>query len=192
MKLNLRIHAEPHLTHRSESVSFVWVRITTTTMYKMCRYLFLSYWHDWSADKQISVVVANNWKLIDEKNDESCACYSHWKKLAGITEFQVRLLWSDAIDSCLWTYWNNRFRISKLRQTQQHDNGSESLNSSQPADNMSVYNYMHHDLFLTIEVSALLNWIDITSRGLRKKWISCYIKCLQLTVWIWFINVYNV
>ena len=28
---------------------------------------------------------------------------------------------------------------------------------------MSVYNYMHHDLFLTIEVSALLNWIDVMS-----------------------------
>jgi hypothetical protein len=53
------------------------------------------------ADKQISVVVATIEKLIDEKNDESCACYSHQKKLAGITEFQVRLLQSDAIDSHL-------------------------------------------------------------------------------------------
>ncbi len=31
-------------------------------------------------DKQISVVVATIEKLIDEKNDESCACYSHQKK----------------------------------------------------------------------------------------------------------------
>jgi len=29
---------------------------------------------------------------------------------------------------------------------------------------MGIYNYMHHDLFLTIEVNALLNWIDVTSR----------------------------
>jgi hypothetical protein len=29
------------------------------------------------ADKQISVVVATIEKLIDEKNDESHACYSH-------------------------------------------------------------------------------------------------------------------
>jgi len=29
------------------------------------------------ADKQISVVVVTIEKLIDEKNDESCACYSH-------------------------------------------------------------------------------------------------------------------
>jgi len=29
------------------------------------------------ADKQIPVVVATIETLIDEKNDESCACYSH-------------------------------------------------------------------------------------------------------------------
>jgi len=66
-------------------------------------------------NKQISVIVTTIEKLIDEKNDESHACYSHWKKLAGITEFQIRLLQSDAIDSHLWTYWNNRFRIPKLK-----------------------------------------------------------------------------
>jgi len=55
-------------------------------------------------DKQISVVVTTIENLIDEKNDESCACYSHQKKLAAITEFQVRLLQSDAVDSCLQTY----------------------------------------------------------------------------------------
>jgi len=44
------------------------------------------------ADKQIPVVVATIEKLIDEKNDKSCACYPHQKKLAGIAEFQVRLL----------------------------------------------------------------------------------------------------
>jgi len=43
-------------------------------------------------DKRISVVVATIEKLIDEKNDESHACYLHRKKLAAITEFQVRLL----------------------------------------------------------------------------------------------------
>jgi len=43
-------------------------------------------------DKRIPVVVATIKKLIDEKNDESCACYLHRKKLAAITEFQVRLL----------------------------------------------------------------------------------------------------
>jgi len=115
-------------------------------------------------DKWISVVVTTIEKLINEKNDESHACYSHWKKLAGITEFQVKLLQSNAIDSRLWTYWNNRFRISKLKT----DSATWQWfwvidHSSQPADNMSVYNYMHHDLFLTIEVNALLNWIDITS-----------------------------
>jgi len=52
-------------------------------------------------DKQIPVVVATIEKLIDEENDESCACYSHQKKLANTTEFQVRLLQSDAIDSHL-------------------------------------------------------------------------------------------
>jgi hypothetical protein len=72
-------------------------------------------------------------------------------------------LQSDAIDSHLWTYWNNRFRISKLKT----DSATWQWfwvidHSSQPADNMSI-NYMHHDLFLTIEVDALLNWIDITS-----------------------------
>jgi len=67
------------------------------------------------ADKQISVVIATIKKLIDEKNDESHACYSHQKKLADTTEFQVRLLQSNTIDSCLWIYWNNRFRISKLK-----------------------------------------------------------------------------
>ncbi len=116
------------------------------------------------ADKQISVVIATIKKLIDEENDESCACYSHQKKLAGTTEFQVRLLWSNTIDSCLWTYWNDRFRISKLKT----DSATWQWfwvidHSSQPADNMSIYNYMHHDLFLTIEVDALLNWIDIMS-----------------------------
>jgi len=55
-------------------------------------------------DKRIPVVVATIEKLIDEKNDESCACYSHQKKLAGIAEFQIRLLQSDAIDSHLQTY----------------------------------------------------------------------------------------
>ena len=44
------------------------------------------------ADKQIPVVVATIEKLIDEKNDKRCACYPHQKKLAGIAEFQVRLL----------------------------------------------------------------------------------------------------
>jgi len=116
------------------------------------------------ADKWISVVVTTIEKLIDEKNDESHACYSHWKKLADTAEFQVRLLQSDAIDSHLWTYWNNRFRISKLK--------TDSAtwwwfwvidHSSQSADNMSIYNYMHHDLSLTIEVNVLLNWINITS-----------------------------
>jgi len=116
-------------------------------------------------DKQIPVVIATIEKLIDEENDESCACYSHQKKLANTTEFQVRLLQSDAIDSHLWTYWNNRFRIPKLKT----DSATWQWfwvidHSSQPADNMSIYNYMHHDLFLTIEVGVLLNWIDIMSR----------------------------
>jgi len=53
------------------------------------------------ADKQISVVVATIEKLIDEKSDESCACYLHRKKLAATAEFQVRLLQSDAVDSRL-------------------------------------------------------------------------------------------
>jgi len=44
------------------------------------------------ADKRIPVVVATIEKLIDEKSGESRACYPHQKKLAGITEFQVRLL----------------------------------------------------------------------------------------------------
>jgi len=65
------------------------------------------------ADKQISVVVTTIEKLIDEKNDESHACYLHRKKLAAITEFQIRLLWSDAVDSHLWTYWNNWLWILK-------------------------------------------------------------------------------
>ncbi len=104
-------------------------------------------------------------KLIDEKNDESCACYSHQKKLAGITKFQIRLLRSNTIDSCLWTYWNNRFRISKLKTDSATWWWFWVINcSSQPANNMSVYNYMHHNLFLTIEVNALLNWINITSK----------------------------
>ena len=66
-------------------------------------------------DKQISVIVATIEKLIDEKNDESHACYLHRKKLTGIVGFQVRLLKSDAIDSHLHTYWNNWFWISKLK-----------------------------------------------------------------------------
>jgi len=37
---------------------------------------------------------------------------------------------------------------------------------------MSVYNYMHHDLFLTIEVNVVLNWIDITSEVWeRNEWV---------------------
>jgi len=52
-------------------------------------------------DKQISVVVTTIKKLIDEENGESRACYLHRKKLAAITEFQVRLLQSDAVDSRL-------------------------------------------------------------------------------------------
>jgi len=53
------------------------------------------------ADKRIPVVVATIKKLIDEENDESHACYLHRKKLAATTEFQVRLLRSDAVDSRL-------------------------------------------------------------------------------------------
>ncbi len=56
------------------------------------------------ADKRISVVVATIERLIDEKNDESHACYLHRKSLAAIAEFQVRLLQSDAVDSHLQTY----------------------------------------------------------------------------------------
>ncbi len=56
------------------------------------------------ADKQISAVVATIKKLIDEENDSSCVCYLHRKKLTDIADFQVRLLQSDAIDSCLHTY----------------------------------------------------------------------------------------
>jgi len=56
------------------------------------------------ADKQIPTVVATIKKLIDEENDGSHVCYLHRKKLTGITDFQVRLLQSDAIDSCLHTY----------------------------------------------------------------------------------------
>ncbi len=67
------------------------------------------------ADKQISVVVTTIEKLIDEKNDESHACYLHRKRLAAIAEFQVRLLWSNAVDSHLWTYWNNWLQILKLK-----------------------------------------------------------------------------
>jgi hypothetical protein len=52
-------------------------------------------------DKQISVVVATIKKLIDEKNDESHTCYLHRKKLAATAGFQVRLLQSDTVDSCL-------------------------------------------------------------------------------------------
>ncbi len=116
------------------------------------------------ADKQISVVVTTIKELIDEKSDESHACYLHRKKLAATAEFQVRLLWSDAVDSCLQTYWNNWFWILKLK--------TDSVTwwwfwaidcSSQSADNMRVYNYLHHDLFLTIKVSALLNWINFKS-----------------------------
>jgi len=55
-------------------------------------------------DKQISVVVATIKKLIDEKNDKSHTCYLHRKKLAATAEFQVRLLQSDTVDSCLQTY----------------------------------------------------------------------------------------
>jgi len=55
-------------------------------------------------DKQISVVVATIEKLIDEKSDESHVCYLHRKKLAATAEFQVRLLQSNAVDSCLQTY----------------------------------------------------------------------------------------
>jgi len=55
-------------------------------------------------DKQLSVVVVTIEKLIDEKNGESHACYSHQKKLADTAEFQVRLLQSDAIDSRLQIY----------------------------------------------------------------------------------------
>ncbi len=104
-------------------------------------------------------------KLIDEKNDESHACYSHQKKLADTAEFQVRLLWSDAINSHLWTYWNNWFRISKLKTDSATWQWFWAIDHpSQPADNMGIYNYLHHDLFLTIEVDALLNWIDVTSK----------------------------
>jgi len=52
-------------------------------------------------DKQISVVVTTIEKLIDEKNDESHACYLHRKKLTATAEFQIRLLQSDTVDSCL-------------------------------------------------------------------------------------------
>jgi len=53
------------------------------------------------ADKRIPVVVTTIKKLIDEENDKSRACYLHRKKLAAITEFQVRLLRSNAVDSRL-------------------------------------------------------------------------------------------
>jgi hypothetical protein len=132
----------------------------------------------------------NNWKLIDEKNDESHACYSHWKKLAGITEFQVRLLQSDAIDSHLWTYWNNRFRISKLK-TDSATWWFWVIDSSQPADNMSLQ--------LHASWSILNNWGQCTTKLNRcheaeseKGMNQLSYQMFQLTVWIWFINVYNV
>ncbi len=55
-------------------------------------------------DKQISAVVVTIKKLIDEENGGSHVCYSHRKKLTDTAGFQVRLLQSDAIDSCLCTY----------------------------------------------------------------------------------------
>ncbi len=60
-------------------------------------------------DKQISDVVMTIEKLIDKENSDSCVCYLHRKKLTDTAEFQVRLLWSDAIDFRLHTYWNNWF-----------------------------------------------------------------------------------
>jgi len=117
------------------------------------------------ADKWISVVVTTIEKLRDKENSEDCACYLHRKKLAAITEFQIRLLWSDVIDSCLRTYWNNWFWILKLKTDAATWQWFWVIDhSSQPADNMRVYNYLHHDLFLMIEVDALLNWINFKSR----------------------------
>jgi len=52
-------------------------------------------------DKRIPVVVTTIEKLIDEKNNESHACYLHRKKLAATAEFQVRLLQSNVVDSHL-------------------------------------------------------------------------------------------
>jgi len=116
------------------------------------------------ADKQIPVVVATIKKLIDEKNDEGRACYPHRKKLTGTAGFQVRLLRGDAIDSRLWTYWNSWFWILKLKTDAATWQWFWAIDRpSQPADNMGVYNYLHHDLFLMIEVSALLNWINFKS-----------------------------
>jgi len=120
-------------------------------------------------DKQISVVVTIIKKLIDEKSDESHACYLHRKKLAATAEFQVRLLWSDAVDSHLQTYWNNWFWILKLKTDSATWWWFWGIDcSSQSADNMKVYNYLHHDLFLMIEISALLNWINFKSRVWEK------------------------
>ena len=116
------------------------------------------------ADKQISVVVTTIKKLIDEKNDKSHACYLHRKKLAATAELQVRLLQSDAVDSHLQIYWNNWFWILKLKTDSATWWWFWATNcSSQSADNMRVYNYLHHDLFLMIEVDTLLNWIHFKS-----------------------------
>jgi len=52
-------------------------------------------------DKRIPVVVTTIEKLIDEKNNESHACYLHRKKLAATAGFQVRLLQSNVVDSHL-------------------------------------------------------------------------------------------
>jgi len=117
------------------------------------------------ADKQIPVVVTTIEKLIDEENGEGRACYLHRKKLAATAEFQVRLLQSDAIDSRLRTYWNNWFWILKLKTDAATWQWFWAIDhSSQPADNMRVYNYLHHDLSLMIEVDALLSWINFKSR----------------------------
>jgi len=50
------------------------------------------------ADKRIPVVVTTIEKLIDEKSDESHACYLHRKKLAATAGFQIRLLQSNMVD----------------------------------------------------------------------------------------------
>jgi hypothetical protein len=90
---------------------------------------------------------------------------SSQKETSSYAEFQVRLLQSDAVDSHLQTYWNNWFWISKLKTDSATWQWFWAIDcSSQSADNMRVYNYLHHDLFLMIEVSVLLNWINFKSR----------------------------
>jgi hypothetical protein len=54
-------------------------------------------------DKQISVVVATIKNSLMRRMMK-VTCYLHRKKLAATAEFQVRLLQSDTVDSCLQTY----------------------------------------------------------------------------------------